>query len=181
MFTPLVNCFFCCLLSSCRLLLIFASNSFRPCFMLNCGYFQKCSSVNTPGWNLLNHYFSFYVLLLRHWEKKKETQALLISWIIYSLWTYVAISQMKMKRLIISECFFWDIIIFEFFTFLRTEQTFLVYMWNRLNWGFVGFVLVHGAVQGNKFVRESARFSSGRTTTGAQAFSESFKRGSEGM
>jgi hypothetical protein len=35
-------------------------------------------------------------------------------------------------------------------------------------------------VQGNKFVRESARFSSGRTTTGAQAFSESFKRGSEG-
>lgn len=36
------------------------------------------------------------------------------------------------------------------------------------------------SVQGNKFVRESARFSSGRTTTGAQAFSESFKRGSEG-
>ncbi|XP_052154841.1 uncharacterized protein LOC127772890 [Oryza glaberrima] len=36
------------------------------------------------------------------------------------------------------------------------------------------------SVQGNKFVRESARFSSGRTTTSAQAFSESFKRGSEG-
>uniref|UniRef100_A0A0E0L4D7 Uncharacterized protein n=1 Tax=Oryza punctata TaxID=4537 RepID=A0A0E0L4D7_ORYPU len=35
-------------------------------------------------------------------------------------------------------------------------------------------------VQGNKFVRESARFSSGRTTTSAQASSEFFKRGSEG-
>uniref|UniRef100_A0A0E0L4D6 Uncharacterized protein n=1 Tax=Oryza punctata TaxID=4537 RepID=A0A0E0L4D6_ORYPU len=33
---------------------------------------------------------------------------------------------------------------------------------------------------GNKFVRESARFSSGRTTTSAQASSEFFKRGSEG-
>ncbi|XP_006654608.2 uncharacterized protein LOC102719015 [Oryza brachyantha] len=36
------------------------------------------------------------------------------------------------------------------------------------------------SVQGNKFVRESARFSSGRTSTSAQAFSEFFKRGSEG-
>ncbi|KAF0927099.1 hypothetical protein E2562_029856 [Oryza meyeriana var. granulata] len=36
------------------------------------------------------------------------------------------------------------------------------------------------SVQGNKFVRESARFSSGRATTSAQAFSEFFKRGSEG-
>uniref|UniRef100_A0A0D9WIC0 Uncharacterized protein n=1 Tax=Leersia perrieri TaxID=77586 RepID=A0A0D9WIC0_9ORYZ len=36
------------------------------------------------------------------------------------------------------------------------------------------------SVQGNKFVRESARFSSGRTTTSAQAFNEFFKRGSEG-
>ncbi|KAG8068120.1 hypothetical protein GUJ93_ZPchr0005g16137 [Zizania palustris] len=36
------------------------------------------------------------------------------------------------------------------------------------------------SVQGNKFVRESARFSSGRSTTNAQAFNEFLKRGPKG-
>ncbi|KAL6839231.1 hypothetical protein ACP4OV_030903 [Aristida adscensionis] len=36
------------------------------------------------------------------------------------------------------------------------------------------------SVQGNKFVRESARFSSGRGATNAQAFNEFFNRGTKG-